>query len=267
MEKRLKEDLIEAGKFGRSPQRRVERYEDLDPEEGVNRPEGTEANRQLRQFAVERIKDAGLEVSFDKFGNIFGRKEGCKTGKKAVMCGSHLDSVVNGGQFDGALGVFAAIDAVRRLGDQGFVNERPIEVIAFTGEEGSTYDISLLGSSALTGKLSDTEALSAKNTAGQKLEEVLIESGHRGEGKRDLSHVDYFLELHIEQGPVLFSEKIPIGIVETITGITWIVATIRGIENHAGTTPMTMRKDALAAGAEVVTFVRDRAREMTVKRG
>jgi N-carbamoyl-L-amino-acid hydrolase len=267
MKSRLQEDLIEAGKFGRDLQKRVERYEDLDAERGVNRPEGTEANMQLRHFAVKRMKDAGLTIAVDPFGNIFGRKEGLKTGAKSVMCGSHLDSVINGGQFDGALGVFSAIEAVRRMQDEGFSNDRPIEVVAFTGEEGSSFDVNLLGSSALSGQIDSAKALSTKNVKGQTLEEILLANGYKGEDKKELNDVEYFLELHIEQGPVLFSAKFPIGIVEAITGMTWLIVTIRGVSNHAGTTPMALRKDALVAAADVVGFVRDRASAMVTSRG
>lgn len=262
MSNSLKEDLVEAGTFGRSPQRRVERFEDLVPGRGVHRSEGSEANKRLRDFAVGRMKDAGLEVSFDRFGNIFGRKQGTRPRQKAVMCGSHLDSVTNGGQFDGALGVFAGIDAVRRLREEGFRNERPIEVVAFTGEEGSAFDIVLLGSAALTGKISEEKALASEDPQGRSLEQVLSKNGYLGEIVRDLTDVECFLEMHVEQGPVLFSEEIPLGIVEAITGIVWLNATIRGTENHAGTTPMGMRKDALVAGAEAVGFVRERASRM-----
>ena len=267
MKNRLREDIIEAGKFGRDPQRRVERYEDLDVERGVNRPEGTEANAQLRRFAIERMKDAALTVTVDQFGNIFGSMEGSKAGKKSIMCGSHLDSVINGGQFDGALGVFSAIESVRRLQDERFNSKRPIEIVAFTGEEGSSFDVNLIGSAALTGQLDPDKALSTKNARGQTLEEILLEIGFKGEDKKKLDDVEYFLELHIEQGPVLFSENTPIGIVEAITGMTWLVATIRGISNHAGTTPMALRKDALVAAAEVVTFVHNRANEMVASLG
>lgn len=266
MKNKLQQELVISGKYGRSSNKKIERYDDLDPEIGVNRAEGTEANLQLRQFTVECMNDAELEVSFDKFGNIFGRKEGSKVGKKAIMCGSHLDSVVNGGQFDGALGVFSGIDAVRRLKKQGFINDRPIEIVAFSGEEGSAFDISLLGSAALTGEISCDEALSTRNAADRTFGDILKENGYHGDDERDLNDFEYFLELHIEQGPVLFSEKIPIGIVEKITGNTWLFATVQGIENHAGTTPINMRKDALVASAEVVTFVRERTKKMAVKR-
>jgi N-carbamoyl-L-amino-acid hydrolase len=267
MKDRLQEDLIEAGKFGRDPHRRVERYEDLDAEKGVNRPEGSAANVQLRHYAVQRMKNAGLTVKVDQFGNIFGRKEGCKTGIKTLMCGSHLDSVLNGGQFDGALGVFSAIEAVRRLQDEGFSHDRPIDVVAFTGEEGSSFDVNLIGSSALTGQLDKGAALAAKNPRGQTLEQILIENGFKGAYQKELNDVEYFLEMHIEQGPVLFFEQIPIGIVEAITGMTWLIATIRGVSNHAGTTPMALRKDALVAAADIVAFVRNRASEIAASRG
>ncbi|NNL78117.1 MAG: Zn-dependent hydrolase [Desulfobacterales bacterium] len=267
MIKRLKENLVEASQYGRNPQRTVENYRDLDPESGVNRPEGTDANKELRDFAVGCMKAAGLKVSVDRVGNIFGRKEGLKSETGVVMCGSHLDSVLNGGHLDGALGVFAAIEAVRRIDEGGFENERPIEIVAFTGEEGSAFGVSLLGSSALTGKISTAEALAVKNDAGKTLGAVLTEIGYQGDIVRSLDDVDYFVEMHIEQGPILDNEKIPVGIVENITGIVWLTATIRGMANHAGTTPMTMRRDALVAAAEVVTFLKTRTGEIVDKLG
>ena len=121
---RLKKDLIETGKFGRSSPRRVEQFYELDPKEGITRPAGTKENKDIRDYAVARMKEAGLNVEVDGIGNIFGRKEGWKTDKGTVMCGSHLDSVVNGGMFDGAVGVFGAIEAIHRITDEGFENER-----------------------------------------------------------------------------------------------------------------------------------------------
>jgi len=264
---RLKEDLIEAGKFGREPQRRVECYAELDPENGVSRPEGTSMNRQIRDFAVARMKAAGLSVKIDKFGNIFGRIPGIRADCGDIMCGSHLDSVLNGGQFDGALGVFAAIEAVRRMQADGFQNGRAVEVVAFTGEEGSAFGQGLLGSSALCGKLSQSEALSVTNAENKSLAQVLKQTGYNGDFERELDNVDYFVEMHIEQGPVLDRAQIPLGIVENITGVTWITAIIKGMANHAGTTPMNMRQDALVAAAEVVSFVRRRADAIAAKYG
>ena len=265
MRNRLKEDLIEAGKIGRDPERRVERYEQLDSERGVSRPTGTEANQRLRDYAVMRMREAGLEVRVDKIGNVFARKEGHTTKEGAVMCGSHLDSVLNGGQFDGCLGVFSAIEAVRRINDEDFKNDRPLEVVVFTGEEGSAFKQTLLGSSVLTGKTSAEQALSMKNDDGATLEEALQNIGYKSDFKISLADVEYMVELHIEQGPVLYAEKVPVGIVENIVGTTWIIATIKGEGNHAGTTPMKMRKDALVAASEIVAFVNRRANEMVDK--
>jgi len=264
--KRLKEDLVQTGRLGRRPERKVETYEELDPQHGVTRPTGSEENRKLRDYAVDRMHEIGLEVSVDRIGNIFGRKEGFKS-NSTVMFGSHLDSVVNGGMFDGALGVFGAIEAIRRIREDGFVNHRALEVVIFTGEEGSAFKQTLLGSSVLTGKTKLEQALEMKNDEGQTLEEVLQDIGYKGHYQRNLDDVEYMLELHIEQGPVLYEERIPVGVIENITGIEWMLVTILGQENHAGTTPMKMRKDALVAAAEIISFVHNQANTMMEELG
>lgn len=258
---RLKEDLIEAGRIGRKPPKRIERYDQLSSDTGVTRVAGTEENRALNEFAVQRMRDASLIVQVDRIGNIFGRREGRRTGSGTVICGSHLDSVVNGGMFDGALGVFSAIEAIRRMNDEGFENERPLEVVVFTGEEGSAFKQTLLGSSVLTGKTELDAALNMKNGDGVTLREALEKIGYAGSLQRSLDDVEYMVELHVEQGPVLYEENIPIGIIENITGIAWIFVTIQGQENHAGTTPMGMRKDALVAASEVVSFLNRRVKD------
>ena len=264
---RLKEDIVEAGKFGRTPPRRVESYDQLDTQNGVTRPTGSEANKQIRDYTVDLMKKAGLTVTVDTLGNIYGRKEGSKTNKGAVMTGSHLDSVKNGGMLDGALGVFSAIEVVRRLKDEGFENERPLEVVVFTGEEGSAFSPALLASSVLAGKMTTDEALNKKNDAGQTLGDSLEKIGYRGSFERSLDDLEYFIEMHIEQGPVLDKEKTPVGIVQSITGITWITVNIAGQENHAGTTPMKMRRDALVAASDIISFINRRANEMVAELG
>lgn len=262
MANRLKDDLVKAGQYGRELQKTVSSYSQLDPGRGVTRPTGTEANKKIRDFCVERMMEAGLTVKIDRIGNIYGRKEGSKVSDGIVMCGSHLDSVLNGGQFDGALGVFGSIEAVRRLTEEHFENERPVEVIVFTGEEGSAFGFSLLGSAALVGKIGMDDALMQKNTSGQTLKDALEVIGYLGDFEKHLDPTDCFVETHIEQGPVLYNEKISIGIVENIVGYAWVTATIMGQSNHAGTTPMKMRKDALVAAAEIVTVVNRNANEM-----
>ena len=264
---RLRDSLVEAGKFGRTSPERIEKFDQLDSSKGVTRPVGTEENRKIRDYAVECMKEAGLKVKIDKVGNIFGIKEGSKTIKGTIMLGSHLDSVVNGGMFDGALGVFAAIEVIRRMNDDGFDNEKPVEIVVFTGEEGSAFSPTLLGSSVLVGKLSIDEALNRKNNQGQTLQEALENIGYKGSFERSLDDVEYFIEMHIEQGPVLFNERESVGIVENISGVVWIIATISGQGNHAGTTPMGMRKDALVVASGVISFVNKRAKEMVERLG
>lgn len=267
MSNRLKEDLIEAGRIGRKDAARIEAYDQLGPLNGVTRPEGTPANKLLRDFTVTKMCDAGLKVTIDTVGNIFGRKEGAKIGLSAVMSGSHLDSVTDGGMFDGTLGVFTAIESIRRMNAECFSNERPIEIVAFTGEEGSAFSPTLLGSSVFIGKMGTEEALSRKNEAGQTLREALESNGYLGNVRKYPDDIDYYIETHIEQGPVLDREKLPVGIVENIVGVTWLTIMVRGQENHAGSTPMDMRKDALVAAAEIVSYVSKKGHDMAALQG
>jgi hydantoinase/carbamoylase family amidase len=164
--------------------------------------------------------------------------------------------------FDGTLGVFAAIESVRRMNDERYKNERPIDVVVYTAEEGSAFGVNLIGSSVLIGKMRYEEVLEKLTFRDKTLGEALTNIGYKGNFIRKLADVEYSIELHIEQGPVLDKENIPIGIVENICGISWINIAIIGIKNHAGTTPMEMRKDALVVAAEIVTFVNDLAIKM-----
>ena len=264
---RLREDLITTGSFGRPAQTRIDKYELLDRHCGVTRPTGSEGNKRIRDYAVDCMKTAGLRVRIDRVGNIFGRKDGNERDHGTILCGSHLDSVINGGMFDGAVGVFGAIEALRRMNDAGFKNARPVEVVVFTAEEGSAFKQTLLGSSALVGKTDPDEALSFKNDSGETLGESLQNIGYRGTFQKDLSDVEYMIELHIEQGPILYDEGASIGVVENITGIIWMIVTIEGQGNHAGTTPMSARKDALVAASDIVAFVNKRANEMSSDKG
>ncbi len=259
--------MIEAGRFGRDGAGCVSDYDQLDPRIGVTRPECSPANRELRDYTVARMQAAGLRVTWDRMGNIYGRKEGTKASLGAIMTGSHLDSVVNGGMFDGALGVFMALEAVNRLGAEGFENERPIEVVAFTGEEGSAFKPTLLGSLVLTGELAVDVALERRDDGGRTLAEALDAIGYLGSDSRDLSDVEYYLEPHIEQGPVLDLSGATVGIVENIAGVIWLDITIIGEENHAGSTPMRLRKDALVAAADMVSLVNRKARDLAAASG
>lgn len=264
---RWKEDLIELGMMGRKVPARVESYAQLDLEKGLCRFEGTQEIKKSKDYVIARMKESGLKVRLDKVGNIFGRREGFKTSKGAVMSGSHLDSVVNGGQFDGPLGVVSALEAIRIMNDEGFQNERPIEVTVFMGEEASAFRKALLGSGVIAGKWTADEALALKNDEGITLKEALERLELRGDFEMNLADVEYFIETHVEQGPILDKGKVPIGIVENITGITWVTAIVEGEENHAGTTPMSIRRDPLVAAASIVSFANKRANDMVKEFG
>ena len=264
---RWKEDIVELGRLGRRNNAAVERREQLSLESGLHRLEGTALSKASKEYMVGRMKEAGLNVRFDRVGNIYGHRKGAKTGAKAVMTGSHLDSVLNGGMFDGIVGVVGALEAVRLMQDEGFENQRPVEMVIFMGEEGSAFKKGLLGSDVAVGQRTVDEALALKNEENASLEDVLRSSGYVGDFMMDFGTVGYFIEMHVEQGPVLDREKVPIGIVENITGITWVSATIKGQENHAGTTPMTMRIDPLVAASEIVLLANRRANEMVKELG
>ncbi len=265
--KRWKEDLIRLGEMGRKNFQRVESQQQLDNEKGLYRFEGTPACTKSKKYVIERMKEIGLKVRIDRVGNIFARKDGTKTDKGSVMSGSHLDSVLNGGMFDGVLGVVSALEAVRRINDEGFRNERPIEISVFMGEEGSAFKKVLLGSLVLVGKLDLAEALTMKDDNGISLKEALDKHGLRGDFEMNLNDVEYFIETHVEQGPLLDQEKISIGVVKNITGMLWILASLAGEENHAGTTPMFTRRDPLIAAAEIVLLANKLAKKMAKSSG
>jgi beta-ureidopropionase / N-carbamoyl-L-amino-acid hydrolase len=252
---RLREDVERNGEFGR-----------VESEEGrgrTNRP-GTEANRRARAFLVERLEDAGLEVRVDAVGNVVGRwePESADPDAKPVAAGSHLDSVPEGGIFDGPLGVYGALEAVRTMRELGIEPERPLAVVSFTEEEGSRFGSGMLGSSVATGRRSVGEALALEDEDGTSLEDALEEIGFRGEGRLNAAGWDAWLELHVEQGTRLESVDVPVGIVTDITGITHCEVTIEGEANHAGATPMGERTDALAAASEFVRDVERAAEEV-----
>lgn len=263
---RAKRDLIELGRLGRRNGQVVEHFGDLSPENGLSRVEGSKEIRESREYLFKLMKEACLKIRTDEIGNIFARKDGLSD-DKAVMCGSHIDSVINGGMFDGVLGVISSLEAVRRMNDEGFENQRPIEVVVFIGEEGSAFRKVLLGSSVFIGESTSEEAYVLKNDNGVTLESVLIEHGLLGASQFSVEDVEYFVELHVEQGPVLNKVKIPLGIVESVTGLTWLHAVVKGEENHAGTTPMQMRVDPLVASAEIVSFTNRKAVEMAAING
>ncbi|QCJ48432.1 M20 family metallo-hydrolase [Haloprofundus sp. MHR1] len=245
---RLRADIEANAEFG-----------DVAAEEGRGRTVlcGTEANRQAREYFVERLEDAGLSVEIDAIGNISGTwtPDSADGDAAPVAFGSHLDSVPEGGIFDGPLGVYAALESVRAMQDADVEPERPVVVVSFTEEEGQRFADGLLGSSVSVGERTIEEALALEDSDGVTLGDALDDIGFRGDGLLDASEWDAWYELHIEQDTQLERAGVPVGVVTTITGITHCEATVFGEANHAGATPMDERTDALAAAAEFVLDV------------
>jgi len=239
---------------------------EVEVEEGRGRTvlTGTDANKGARETLVERMEDAGLDVAVDAVGNITGTwtPDSADPDAAPVAAGSHVDSVPEGGIFDGPLGVYAALEAVRAMQDAGVEPARPLVVVSFTEEEGQRFADGLLGSSVAVGERSVEEALAIEDEDGISLEESLHGIGFRGDGRLDASEWEGWYELHIEQDTQLEREKVPVGVVTTITGITHCEAEIVGEANHAGATPMDERTDALAAASEVVLDVEAAANDV-----
>jgi hydantoinase/carbamoylase family amidase len=222
---------------------------------GVSRfawtPELAEANAWL----AEHLAELGLEVELDAAGNVIGRWEAGEG--KAVLLGSHLDTVPCGGRYDGALGVLAALDVVRRLKAEGVEPARPIWVVSFNDEEGARFQTGMLGSRAFCG---DCEL---EDWGRRGVPEAMAEAGFdfdRLPDARRAEDVAAYLELHIEQGPVLERAGVDLGVVTAITGMLGLRARFLGEANHAGTTPMELRRDALAGAARAVLALREEAR-------
>ncbi|QRG70195.1 Zn-dependent hydrolase [Brevibacillus choshinensis] len=221
---------------------------------------GSDEDKRGRDALVSWMKEANLEVAVDKIGNIFGIWRASSEDDQApVMVGSHIDTVIDAGVYDGCYGVLSGIEVIQTLQAAGFVPSRPIVVAAFTNEEGVRYTPDMMGSLVYAGGLSVEEALSSVGTDGSVLGEELERIGYAGCEEPGFLKPHAYVELHIEQGPVLEKEGIQIGAVENLQGISWQRITIEGVANHAGTTPISMRSDAGYAASRVISFLRDRA--------
>jgi len=221
----------------------------------------SDTDKHGRDRLVGWMEEAGLEVAIDRIGNIFGiwAPAVIDTALKPLMLGSHIDTVINAGIFDGCYGVLAGLEVIETLEAEGFDPIRPIVVAAFTNEEGVRYAPDMMGSLVYSGGLDIDAALATIGTDGSVLGEELARIGYAGSHAPGFLRPHAYLELHIEQGPVLEREGVPIGAVENLQGISWQKVTINGDANHAGTTPISMRRDAGLAAARVITFLRERA--------
>lgn len=228
------------------------------PKGGVRRITLTEIDRQGRDRFVEWCKAAGMTIRVDAIGNIFARRPGTDDSLPPVMTGSHLDSQPSGGKFDGAYGVLAGLEVVRRLNELGIRTRTPIEVVAWTNEEGSRFVPTMMGSGVFTG-VHTAEAMHAqKDIDGVSVGEALQAIGYRGDAP-PLTVGAYF-EAHIEQGPILENTGTTIGVVQGALGQRWFDVEITGQDSHAGPTPMELRRDALLAASRLVIEVNRVAR-------
>lgn len=217
---------------------------------GVARLALTDNDRLGRDELVRRMKALGLHVAIDPIGNIFGTRAG-KTAA-TVMTGSHIDTVLTGGWYDGTYGVLAGLEVIAALNDAGCSTEHSITVAAFTNEEGARFQPDMLGSLVFAGGMSTNAARKTLDVAGITLGDELDRIGYAGAGRGPEEIISYY-ELHIEQGPVLEDENIQIGVVTGVQGISWTRLTVTGRSSHAGTTPMRSRADAGLAAMELVT--------------
>jgi N-carbamoyl-L-amino-acid hydrolase len=206
-----------------------------------------------REYLIRRFRDAGLTPRIDAAGNLIGTRPGRAPGKGTIMLGSHSDTVPDGGRFDGVAGVVAALEVARSLEDKGVALDHDLEIVDFLAEEVSIFGVSCIGSRGLAG-VRPPEWLD-REVAGLLLRDGIKEVGGHPGVTETRTDIEAFLELHIEQGPVLENGELDIGTVTAIAGITRIEIVVEGRADHAGTTPMGSRQDALAAAARLVTGV------------
>lgn len=231
------------------------------PAGGVTRLALSDADRAGRDLLKAWMEAAGLAVRVDDFGNMVGLRPGADPGARAVMLGSHCDSVRRGGRYDGVSGVLGALEVVRTLNDHGVRTRHPIEVVNWTNEEGARFEPAMLCSGAVAGTFTREYVYSRADREGATFGEELRRIGYAGAEENRPRPGRAYLELHIEQGPVLDTAGLPVGIVEGIFGITWCEVKVEGDSNHAGSTPMPLRHDALAAAARLISGVERIARE------
>jgi N-carbamoyl-L-amino-acid hydrolase len=222
----------------------------------------TDEDKAGRDLVAGWMRELGLEVRVDPIGNIFGFRRGSDDSAAPVMTGSHIDTVATGGRCDGAYGVLAGLEVVRWINQHGLVLQRPLVVAAFTNEEGVRFQPDMMGSLVHAGGLPLQQALDARDAQGLRLGDELARIGYAGEWPCGTLVPHAFVELHIEQGPVMEAEGIEIGAVDHLQGISWQEIVYTGQSNHAGTTPMHLRRDAGFCAAATAQFVRELALRM-----
>jgi N-carbamoyl-L-amino-acid hydrolase len=219
------------------------------PAGGVHRLAYTDEDKAGRDLFVRWCEDAGLAVRVDEMGNIFARHGAADS--PPVFAGSHLDSQPKGGRYDGAYGVLGALEAVQSIKEAGHALSHPVEVVAWSNEEGSRFPPSMIGSGVFAGNFTLDYAYGCTSRDGKTQGEELERIGYKGDVPCKAGPLHRYFELHIEQGPILDAEKLQIGVVEGVYGLYWLELRLKGQANHAGSTPMDIRRDALMSAAEI----------------
>ena len=246
---RLEQSIQELGKIGETPRG------------GLTRVALTDEDRRGRDLMVRWMRDAGLRVTVDQMGNIFGERPGSER-LPPVMMGSHVDSVPTGGKYDGQLGVLCGLETIRALNEHKIRTRHPVTLAIFTNEEGARFQPAMIASGVMAGKIPLEDAYNARDKDGIRLVDELERIGYLGAEPCVPRPFRAYLELHIEQGPFLEEEGLAVGVVDGIVAISWSRLAIHGVQDHAGPTPMRIRHDALVAAADVVAGVRGIARKL-----
>ncbi|HKM63406.1 MAG TPA: Zn-dependent hydrolase [Acidisphaera sp.] len=222
---------------------------------GINRLTLTDEDAAVRAWFRAAAEAAGCSVTVDVLGNMFARRPGRDASLPPIAIGSHLDTQPTGGKFDGVLGVLAGLEVLRTLNDRGIETNAPIEVVNWTNEEGSRFAPGMIASAAFAGAVTTDYVLGLRDRQGKTFGDELARIGWRGDAPVGGRPLSAHFELHIEQGPILEDEGKTIGIVTGIQALRWFDVTVTGRESHAGSTPMPLRRDALAATAEMVLAI------------
>jgi N-carbamoyl-L-amino-acid hydrolase len=246
---RLEQTIQDLGRIGETPRG------------GLSRLALGDDEKRARDQMVVWMRDAGLRVSVDQMGNIFGQRQGTAA-LPPVMIGSHVDSVPTGGKYDGQLGVLCGLEVIRTLNDAQVRTRHPVTLAIFTNEEGARFQPAMIASGVMAGKIALEDAYNARDRDGLRLVDELERIGYLGPEPCVARPFRAYLELHIEQGPCLEEEGLSVGVVEGIVAISWSRLTLHGVQDHAGPTPMRIRHDALVAAADVVAGVRRIAKQI-----
>jgi N-carbamoyl-L-amino-acid hydrolase len=235
-------------------------------ERGMDRLAFTESDRQARQYVIDLMLEMGMTIREDAFGNVIGRLEGTDPHAAPVVTGSHIDTVPDGGKYDGVVGVAGALYAVKNLQTRGPLTH-PIEIIVFMAEESSRFGFATMGSKAMAGQVNQTLWSKAKDKDGVTLAEAMrmfgLDFANIKQAVRKPGEIKAFVEMHIEQGPVLEATGKKIGVVTAIAAPTRLKITVKGFAAHSGTTPMEDRQDALVSAAKIVLAIQEIALEQS----